>query len=117
MFCQSALGSLAVETRQIVARLLHHCHDVVEGYAVLAIREDCKRGRVNGSGCSYGITLDTGDLHKATDGVARQSEMVLQSHLSCILDLRGCTTHKLARSRRSHSTRNANLALTANLRT
>ena len=89
MFSQSALGCLAVEARQIVARLLHHRHDVVEGYAVLAIGEDCKRSRVNGASCSYGITLDTGDLHKATDGVARQSEMVLQSHLSCILYLRG----------------------------
>ena len=112
---QSALGGLAVEAREVVARLVHHLDDLVVAHQVRAVRKRGVDVGVEGPGRGDGVALDAGDLHQSADGVARQSEVVFEPHLRGVFDLRGGAAEELAGGRRGHGAGDADLALAADL--
>ena len=60
-----------------------------------------------------GVPLDTGYLDQAGHWIAGQPQMMLQTHLSRILDLGKTSPQELSRSGRSHGARRPHLTLTA----
>ena len=63
------------------------------------------------------ISFYTWDLHKTAYRVACKSEVVFETHFSSILYLCGTASHELGRSSCRHRTGDADLSLTAYLRT
>ncbi len=109
-------GRLAVEARQVMARLVHHLHHLVVGYQVRAVGERGVDVGVEGSCGSDGVALDARDLDEAADGVAGHAEVVLQAHLRRILYLRRRAAEELAGGRRGHGAGHTDLALASHLR-
>lgn len=70
---------------------------------------------VEGTGRSDGVALDAGNLHQPAYGVAREAQMVFETHLCGIFDLRRGAAEELAGRRGSHGARYADLSLTADL--
>ena len=96
--CKSALRRFFVEAWQVVSCALHHLNHLVETHAVASVGEVCIRVGVECTGGGEGVALDTRNLHKAAHGVARQSEVVFESHLGCIFNLRFGAAKQLAGS-------------------
>ena len=68
--------------------------------------------RVERPGCRHRVTFDTGYLHQPAYGVARQSQMMFQRHLSRVFDLPRRTAEELTGCCRCHSTSHTDLSLT-----
>src|SRR5918998_2447324 len=64
---------------------------------------------------SHGISLDTGDLHEAADGVAGEPEIVLDTDLRRVLHLVRRTAQDLGEAGRRHRARRPDLSLAAHL--
>ena len=94
--CKAALARLLIERREVMACLLHHLHHAVERYGVCAVREGSVQVGVKGACGCEGVALDSGNLDETANGVAGHAEVVFQSHLRCILNLRRAAAEQLA---------------------
>ena len=98
---QPPFGGLFVEARQVVARLAHHVDHAVEADAVFPVGVGGVDVGVQRTCCGVGVTFDAGDLNQTADGVARQSQVVLESHFGGVFDLCGGSAEELAPGRPS----------------
>ena len=114
-FGKAPFGGFAVEARKGVARFVHHLHDLVEAHHVRAVGERGVGVGVEGPGCGDGVALDAGDLHQSAHGVACEAQVVFETHLGGVFDLRRGSAEELARGGGSHGARHADLALAADL--
>ena len=114
---QTAFAGFLVKAGQIMTRLPHHVHYLVERHTVYTIGETAVYVCIQCTCGGIGITLDTGYLHKTADWIAGHAKMVLQAHFRSILDLCGRTAKELVGSSRSHGTCHTYLALASHLGT
>ena len=114
---QTAFTGFLVKAGQIMTRLPHHVHYLVERHTVYTIGETAVYVCIQCTCGGIGITLDTGYLHQTTDGVTCHTKMMLQAHLGGILYLCRRTAKKLVGSGRCHGACHTYLALTAYLGT
>ena len=100
-----------------MARLLHYLYHAVEAHTVLAVRESRVEVGIERTGGGKGVALYTGYLYQSAYRVAGHAEVMLQSHLSCILYLGGAAAEELTSRSAGHGAGHAHLALTAHVGT
>ena len=114
--CKAAFGGLAVFCADVQAGLLHRAHDHVEADVARAAQQAGQVEGVHGALGSHGVALDTRDLDKAADRVARQAEVVLHGDLGGVFRLLDAQTHQSAQCGCGHGAGRADLCLTAAFR-
>jgi hypothetical protein len=92
VFGKTTLSSLLVDGWKIMTCLLHNFDYAVKRDAVMTIGIHGVEIGIKGARSSVGIALNTGDLNKATYGVAGHTEVVFKTHLGSILNLGWSTT-------------------------
>ena len=79
------------------------------------VRQRCVDVRIQRPGRRDGIALDTRNLNQPADRIAGQTQVVFQTHLRRVFDLRRRPAEELARRGGRHGARHADLALAPHL--
>src|ERR671921_189676 len=110
---QPATGGLLVLVLHVRTGLAHGLDRLVQRDVVPAVTAHGQPGGGDGLDRAHGVALDARDLHQPADGVAGESEVVLDADLGSVLPLLRRPADHLGEAGGGHGARRADLALAA----